>query len=136
MKTINYSSFFYFERKQLEEYLNDQALLGYHIQEKKLAKLKYEPEKQCYYHVNAQTKRRFFSQVTPNDDYIEIFESEGYHFLGNVQYFNIFMSDKKESIFSDYNEDIHVKDAFRFDMKYAFLNTLSFLLFIELPSFI
>ena len=48
MKTINYSSFFYFERKQLEEYLNDQALLGYHIQEKKLAKLKYEPEKQCY----------------------------------------------------------------------------------------
>lgn len=133
MKNTRRNAFSYFERKQFEDYLNNKSSLGYHIKiTDHRAGFVYEPDKHCYYHVDVSNIRRFPNQVVPNNDYIELFESQGYHFLGNIEYFHVFMSDKKESIFGNNEEKQNIKDILLTDIKYAILWIITEILWVYL----
>ena len=118
-KLADFNFIFYFERKLLEDYLNDMAKDGYHyIAGNYRHKFEYNPDKHVYYHVDAiKTKKRYPGQVKPDESYIQLFEEQGYRFIGKWNDFHIFESEHKESIFSDeYEEDV-VKDIFKREFK-------------------
>lgn len=118
-RTPYVNNFFYFERKLLEEYLNDQAKEGYHLKFKNYnCKFEYNPDKHVYYHVDAiKTKKRYMGQINPDEQYLDIFENQGYHYIGRFKYFNVFESFKPNSIFEDDSEEDVVKDMFKKEFK-------------------
>lgn len=121
-KIANYNGFFYFERRLLEDYLNDMVSQGYTLKLGSLRhKFEYTPDKKVYYHVDSnKVKKRYFGQKKPNDDYIELFESQGYHYIGSVNSFNIFESKNRESIFVDQEESEIVEGIFSKEFRYIY----------------
>lgn len=96
-------SFRYFERRQLEEYLNDYASKGWYLKEVKPNRFRFvkEEHQNIYYHVDVFKKKNGLINVKPQDDYYDYFEENGYHFLHAFEPFYIFTSSSSKSIHTD-----------------------------------
>lgn len=118
MKFVHINHFHCFEKQQLEDYLNDMSQKGYHLKNifSHFFKFEYDPSQQFHYFIDLQVDRKPIFRKYPTDEYIDIFANEGYHFLGNFNYFHIFMSKNEKEYYNDDDNDISLKDIYRYDL--------------------
>lgn len=99
-KFFNLCRFFPFEREQFETYLNAMAKRGYHLKKFNSFLSEYEQrDDHLYYHVAVHETE--FYNAYPDQEYIDLFEENGYHYIDKSGLFYVFTSAQQTSIYTD-----------------------------------
>jgi hypothetical protein len=103
---LKYNQFHYFEKQQLEDYLNEMAKKGKYLTKihSQYLVFKSEPIHQIYYYIDVYSQKDGFVDVPQKEEYFEYFQSSGYELLDYCEPFYIFTSLENKPIHTD--EDV------------------------------
>ena len=100
---LKYNKFHYFERQQLEDYLNEMAKKGQYLTKihSQYLVFKTEPIHEIYYYVDVYSKKDGFINIPQEEEYFEYFQENGYQLLDYCEPFYIFTSTQDRPIYTD-----------------------------------
>ena len=91
---LKHNQFHYFEKQQLEDYLNDMAKKGKYLTKinSQYLVFKSEPIHHIYYFVDVYSQKDGFVDVPQKEEYFEYFQSSGYELLDYCEPFYILLA--------------------------------------------
>lgn len=77
---LKYNKFHYFEKQQLEDYINEMAKNGKYLTKihSQYLVFKTEPVHEIYYYVDVYSKKDGFINIPQKEEYFEYFQENGY----------------------------------------------------------
>lgn len=123
---LKHNQFHYFEKQQLEDYLNDMAKKGKYLTKinSQYLVFKSEPIHQIYYFVDVYSQKDGFVDVPQKEEYFEYFQSNGYELLDYCEPFYIFTCLQDKPIHTDESIEKEVirKTSHRYILSKLFLS--------------
>lgn len=130
---LKYNKFHYFEKQQLEDYINEMAKNGKYLTKihSQYLVFKTEPVHEIYYYVDVYSKKDGFINIPQKEEYFEYFQKNGYQLLDYCEPFSIFTSTQARPIHTDekVEKDVISKTSHRHFIYDFFMSACGLFLF-------